>query len=85
MSTKEQNQDDAVVVEATAAVPVVDTAEAIAYEVPGGKWKVRTITIYFENVLVVVFVAVAVAVAVAGLDDVILLSHYHRFTKLSLN
>jgi len=83
MSTKEQNQDDAVVVEATAAVPVVDTAEAIAYEVPGGKWKVRTITIYFENVLVVVFVAVAVAVA--GLDDVILLSHYHRFTKLSLN
>ena len=38
-------------------------------------------TIYFENVLVVVFVAVAVA----GLDDVILLSHYHRFTKLSLN
>lgn len=39
MSTKEQNQDDAVVVEATAAVPVVDTAEAIAYEVPGGKWK----------------------------------------------
>ena len=81
MSTKEQNQDDAVVVEATAAVPVVDTAEAIAYEVPGGKWKVRTITIYFENVLVVVFVAVAVA----GLDDVILLSHYHRFTKLSLN
>lgn len=83
MSTKEQNQDDAVVVEATAAVPVVDTAEAIAYEVPGGKWKVRTITIYFENVLVVVFVAVAVFVA--GLDDVILLSHYHRFTKLSLN
>ena len=42
-------------------------------------------TIYFENVLVVVFVAVAVAVAVAGLDGVILLSHYHRFTKLSLN
>jgi len=39
MSTKEQNQDDVVVVEATAAVPVVDTAEAIAYEVPGGRWK----------------------------------------------
>ena len=43
MSTKEQNQDDVVVVEATDAVPVVDTAEAIAYEVPGGRWKVRTI------------------------------------------